>query len=201
MAFLGNCLVYLKIIFWTIGLVPRPKLSQLIKKQFYHSLPYFGHKAIKLKIDLVQLISEFFPHLNPHLILVNHSKVSSFFKFKEALPDALRSSVVYKYSCVHSECTSAYFGSTVRKLSTRVAEHRGVSVRTGQPLTKPPQSAIRSHCDILNHDFTPDQFSIVASDNSPISLRILESLYILNEKPDLNDKNSAFPLKIVLNNL
>ena len=51
--------------------------------------------------------------------------------------------VVYKYGC--PKCGDQYVGSTVRSLATRTAEHAGISVRTGLPLSQPPQSQIREH--------------------------------------------------------
>ena len=124
--------------------------------------------------------------------------MSHIFPFKDVLPNELRSSIVYKYSCVHGMCTSAYVGSTVRTLQTRVSEHLGVSNRTGHPLTNPPQSSIRAHAmQCPSSNISLDNFQIVASANSSVHLRILESLYIYRLKPNQNETLSAFPLKIV----
>ena len=51
------------------------------------------------------------------------------------------SSLVYKYVCPRCELR----GSTSRNLLTRVAEHAGVSYRTGVPLSNPPHSSTRDH--------------------------------------------------------
>ena len=69
---------------------------------------------------------------------------------------------------------------------------------TGRPLTAPPHSAIRLHCEQV-HDVPvkADNFSIIDSTQNTVSLRILESLYIQKLKPELNDTNNAFPLNIV----
>ena len=107
-----------------------------------------------------------------------------------------RSSVVYKFNC--SLCGTTYVGSTSRTLCLRTAEHKGISCRTGRPLTAPPHSAIRLHCEQA-HDVPvkAENFSILDSTQNTVSLRILESLYIQKLKPELNDTNSAFPLNIV----
>ena len=55
----------------------------------------------------------------------------------------MRSAVAYIYQC--PKCGAQYVGSTNRNLSTRAAEHAGVSVRTGLPLSQPCQSHIRDH--------------------------------------------------------
>ena len=166
------------------------------KKPAYFVIPYFGHKSVSLKIELTKLISEYFPHIEPKLILVNSFSIRSFFQFKDALPTCLRSCVIYQFRCVHP-CTSAYVGSTMRLLGTRIAEHRGLSIRTGQPLLHPPQSSIRHHCDRYNHDLSPEKFRVIASSNNFTDLRILESLHIKNNSPDLNNTESAHPLLIV----
>ena len=77
------------------------------------------------------------------VILVNNFTIGSFFNDKDKLPFHLRSSLVYKYSCVH--CTSEYVGMTSRTLGTRVAEHAEVSFRSGVPLTSPSHTAVRDH--------------------------------------------------------
>ena len=63
--------------------------------------------------------------------------------YKDRLPKCLRASVVYKFVC--PRCGSQYVGSSSRTLGVRAREHAGVSVRTDQPLSQPPQSAIRDH--------------------------------------------------------
>ena len=97
----------------------------------------------------------------------------------------------------HPGCASAYVGSTVRNLITRVSEHRGISVRTGTPFLNPPHSSVRSHCLESDHPLSFDQFKIIASSQNFVYLRILESLHILKNKPNLNDMQSAHPLSIV----
>ena len=169
------------------------------KKTIYFSNYYFGHKSVELNIKIRELVSEYFPHIQLHTVLVNPFNIGSLFPFKDSLPMLLRSRVVYKYSCERPSCSSVYYGSTIRALSARIAEHRGVSPRTGHPLTTPLHSAIRDHSLTCNSNLSTESFKIVSSNNSVISLRILESLFIVNNKPDLNDTKSAFPLKIVHN--
>ena len=166
------------------------------KKPAYFVIPYFGHKSVSLKIELTNLISEYFPHIEPKLILVNSFSIRSFFQFKDALPTCLRSCVIYQFRCVHP-CTSAYVGSTMRLLGTRIAEHRGLSIRTGHPLLHPPQSSIRHHCDRYNHDLSHENFRVIASSNNFLDLRILESLHIRKNSPDLNNTDSAYPLLVI----
>ena len=75
--------------------------------------------------------------------LVSNLYVSSFFSYKDRLPKCLRASIVYKFVCPRYGLQ--YVGSSSRTLGVRAREHAGVSVRTGKPLSQPPQSAIRDH--------------------------------------------------------
>ena len=106
----------------------------------------------------------------------------------------MRSSLVYNFCC--SRCESQYVGSTTRTLGARVAEHLGRSYRTNRFITTPSHSSIRDHsfeCDVR---VSIDDFKILASNSNPNDLRTLESLYILKNKPRLNDNKSAVPLKV-----
>ena len=93
-----------------------------------------------------------------------------------------------------------YVGSTSRTLCIRTAEHKGISSRTGRRLAvpPPPHSAVRLHVEEV-HDapVRSEDFTILDSSNNPVSLRILESLYIYKMKRKLNETNSAFPLNMV----
>ena len=177
----------------------RPSIPDVPRKPFYFTLPYFGHKSIQLSIQISKIIQENFFLLEPHAVQVNGNKIGNIFSYKDKLPLGLRSSVIYKYCCPH-ECGSAYVGSTVRTLETRIAEHRGVSVRTNKTLASRKASSIRAHHssnDKCGGAISPSQFVIVDGCRGAVNLRILESLYIIKTRPNLNEMNSAFPLKIV----
>ena len=108
----------------------------------------------------------------------------------------MMSSVVYKFCC--AQCNSAsYIGSTKRSLKARTDQHAGVSSRTGFQLSKPDQSHIRDHTDQCDYRVNIKDFEILSFANNVFDLRLLESLYINKDKPNLNDHESAFPLNIV----
>ena len=175
----------------------QPVISSVAKKSLYFVLPYYGHKSVLLIKELTNLITEYFPHIEPKLILTNQHKIGSYLSYKDKIPKILQSGIVYKFSCPQN-CGSAYIGSSIRTLQTRVMEHAGLSVRTQRPLTSPLQSAVRSHC--VGCGGVPvllDNFEVINYRSGIIDLRILESLYIMKEKPNLNQTDSAFPLKIL----
>ena len=178
---------------------PPPTVITVPKKPFYYKLPYFGHKSIILAIQITKIINENYFHLNSNNILINNSKIGSMFPYKDRLPMSMRSSVIYKYSCPIG-CGSAYVGSTIRTLETRIAEHRGVSIRTNKTQASQRASSIRAHHSSSSQcsgSVCADSFSVLDSSQGLVNLRILESLYIVKTKPNLNEMNSAFPLKIV----
>ena len=164
------------------------------KKPLYFVSPYFGHTSVQMKISLCNLIGEYFPQLDPQIILVNKFKIGYFFNHKDSLPNALTSSLVYTYCC--AKCASEYYDSTVRCLRTRICEHKCLSPRTGRPLLRPPQSSIRDQAMLCSSDISIDNFKIIACESDQLSLRILESIFIFTKKPALNDLSSVYPLKL-----
>ena len=116
-------------------------------------LSYFGLESDKLKRDITELLSKFYPCLAPKIILLNTFSIGSFFKYKDRLPKSCQSAVIYQFCC--ASCGPPYVGSTLRNLHSRIQQHLGKSVRTGRFLAKPDPSPIRKHslyslaCDTL----------------------------------------------------
>ena len=133
----------------------------------YFSFPYFGPFSEKLKQDLLTLLSKYYSKDKFCVILVNNFTIGSFFKYKGPLH--LRSFLVYKYSCVH--CTSEYVGMTTRTLVTRVAEHSGISFRTGVPITSLPHSAVRDDSELCSTNVDINNFKVLATSSSEIDLK------------------------------
>ena len=126
----------------------------------------------------------------------NIFSIGSFFNHKDCIDIGLQSHLIYKFSC--TQCVSeAYVGYTTRMLRTRVAEHAGISSRTGNPLLNPPQSSIRNHAEGCPVDINVDKFVILGKANHTIDQQILESLHIFRSRPSLNSSDSSFPLNIV----
>ena len=165
------------------------------KKQVFASVPYLSPTANReIKTTLRKLSVEYFPQIDLKLIFKNEFSVQSFFRFKDRVPVLLRSNIVYKFNC--GQCTATYYGETRRHLKTRVAEHRGLSARTGQPLSQPPHSSIRDHAVTAGHDIKPSDFSIAFS-TSRQNLHVSESILIHANRPSLNNMESSAPLHIL----
>ena len=167
--------------------------SDLVK--FYLSLPYFGKQSEKLRSDLCVLLKKYFTDRDFRIILCNNFKIGSFFSYKDKLPPGMQSSLIYKFGCV--QCTSSYIGMTSRRLLMRVAEHAGRSFRTGKILSQPAHSAVRCHAQCCGCPITIDNFKIINYSSNSFDLKILESLHIFKQKPNLNNSLSSFPLSVI----
>ena len=165
------------------------------KLKLFSSLPYLNKESnAGIHKEIQELAFKFFPQIDLHIVFKNQNTISNFFGFKDRIPDLVRSNVVYKYSCAH--CDATYYGETTRHLSTRIAEHRGLSSRTGMPVLKPLNSAIRDHAISSNHEILRSDFSIVFSCKTN-NLKISESIIISKNNPSLNNSDSSVPLNVL----
>ena len=175
---------------------PPVKFLTVEKLRKYIVLPYFGVQSEKLKRDLRASLAKFYPYLDGNIILINPLTTGSFFRYKDRIPFACQSSVVYSFCC--ASCDASYIGSTKRSLHCRVEQHIGRSHRTGMWLSRSDPSAIRSHAEACNSTFSIKDFKVIGRENNIQYLRILESLHIMRDKPVLNENTSAVPLNIVV---
>ena len=109
------------------------------------------------------------------------------------VPENLQSDLVYEYVC--RTCKSYYIGETTRHFHTRVSEHLGISPRTGAPLLN-TKSKIFQHKFDTGHPINKSDFKIIHSCNS-FNLKTIESIFIHNKQPDLNEQFSSEPLYIL----
>ena len=158
----------------------------------YVVLPYYGLLSFSLRKSLHKLLKHCYPNTLFRFIFTNSRTIGSMFKHKESLPSSLISNIVYQFDC--PRCKMRYVGETQRNLSIRVPEHRGLSPRTGRPISTPFASSIRSHSESLSHPFSATDFKILHKAKSVFDLLILESLYIKHLSPELNSNSASFPL-------
>ena len=111
------------------------------------------------------------------------------------MSDPLCSSVVYQYTC--GSCNATYVGKTLRNLSIRTDEHKGVSFRTKLRLSKPVHSSIREHSETCDHLILNQNFTILDYATNDFDLCILESIWIWKLRPQLNEYGSSFNVEIV----
>ena len=140
-------------------------------------------------------LEQLYPYLNFQFVFKNPPTINSLFKFKDSLPELMRSSVVYKFSC--PKCNlGRYIGCTNRMLRVRIDSHRGVSHRTGVSLSRKEFSAIRDHTNSCHHVIQYTDFKILSQASNSQSLQYLESLLIKQLSPSLNSSASSVPLFI-----
>ena len=104
----------------------------------------------------------------------------------------LRSGVVYEFKC--RSCNASYIGQTKRHLATRIAEHRGISVRTNRRVLKPLYSAIRDHSLDADHVFSKEDFRVLHTSTLDTERSICESLLAAKLKPALCHHDTSTPL-------
>ena len=76
-------------------------------------------------------------------------------------------------------------------VKVRIEEHRGLSFRTGLPLSSPLHSSIRNHTFNNNNcSISHDDFNVIATGNTEMELYTKESILIKQQRPTLNDMNS-----------
>ena len=99
------------------------------------------------------------------------------FSVKDPIPRALRSRVVYKFTC--AGCNTRYIGETVRHISTRINEHlfsdKSSHVIKHLASSSKCKEVVSSHC-----------FIILDSAVTCYQLKIKEALFIDSCKPELN---------------
>ena len=107
----------------------------------------------------------------------------------------MRSCLVYKFTC--PKCNlGTYVGCTKRLLKVRIDSHKGVSYRTGYALSNKENSAIRLHTDRCRHNIEYKDFKILSQAQSQYALPFLESLFIKQLAPKLNNQTTSVPLHI-----
>ena len=154
-----------------------------------------GHFSLFCKKELISSLSKLYPYVRFNFIFKNSLTIGSLFKFKDALPELMRSNIIYLFTC--PKCNfGKYVGCSSRLLKVRIDSHRGVSHRTGNSLSTKEISAVRSHCQKCKIKFDYTNFKILGQTNSKQSLLFLESLFIKQFKPCLNSSTTSIPLQI-----
>ena len=165
------------------------------KPAVHFSLPYTAAHSLQIRTQISCLCSSAFPHLNIIFVFRPTLRLSQLFTIKDKIPNALRSCVVYSFTC--RCCSATYLGQTVRHLHIRVSEHLGVSPLTGSKSSNPTMSSILSHLDSTGHSASLNDFKIISCCSSSDELLIRESLLINKLEPSLNLQGSSVPLLLL----
>ena len=162
------------------------------KAKVYFSTFYLGEISKQLSNDIKKIVSQSYPQVNLLIIFKTHSTIGGQFSFKDKQPQMNRSNLIYRYTC--QCCKEFYIGKTDRHLGQRIAEHTGVSARTGKPFANRPKSDIFDHCQKCQTEVLPENFSIEDTHISKNGLNILESLHQKVKKPTIGIQQQSTPL-------
>ena len=162
----------------------KPLNFQVPKQIRYIKLPYYGRLSFNCRNRLQKLLNNAFPAIDFRYVFTNDFKIANFFRFKDVIPDKICSNICYKFTC--PGCNTRYVGCSTRAFHIRKMEHIGASFRTGQKLQSPPFSAIRDHAREFDHQFSANDFEIIAKLRSETDTFIAEKILINSIKPELN---------------
>ena len=159
-------------------------------------LPFLGSTTWTVKKELTRAFRQILPFCKLKLVFKTSNRLSSFFTFKDKLPAALDSHVIYKYTCAN--CNVSYVGCTKRYWEKRLEEHTHVSGLTGKPLTgvqiyAPLQHVREAKCGSSAKVYRED-FEFIGRDNNSYILQVKESILIYKLKPKLNGAQTSVPL-------
>ena len=157
------------------------------KNRCYIKLQYLGPLSFHLRKNLRKLLTPCYPQLELRFVFVNNYNIRSLFPYKDRIPDHLQSNIVYQFDCVRCTSDVSYIGLTTCNMAKRIAEHQGISERTGKTRSSSPYSSIREHC-LKEHKEPPEEsnFKIIGRAKNKFDLGILEAIHITLRKPILN---------------
>ena len=175
----------------------RSPITTVPKKEFMLVLPFLGTTSFRTKNQLVRSFRELLPFSKLKIIFKTSRRLSSCFTFKDRIPKPLMSGVIYKYTC--AGCNSCYIGSTKRFWEKRLEEHIHISALTGKKLHSmqvyaPLQHVKSGNCGV--DTFSREHFSIIGRETNPYILQVKESIFISNQKPQLNNNITSVPLHL-----
>ena len=149
-------------------------------KYLYFCIPYL-EKLDKITKRMMGNINSIIGPNVKGRVAYNTKKSQSFFSNKDKIPTALRSNLVYQFSC-GNDCDRIYIGETSRHLATRVKEHL-----SGRPTP--------SEVSLHQHVATPEKFKILLLSKHPL---IAESLcyHAVSPHQRLNNYHPPFELKL-----
>ena len=77
----------------------RVTITTISRKALHLVLPYLGTQSLKLKKNLNKLFKEQLPSAKLEIVFRTTQRISSCFRFKDAIPHSLLSVVIYEYKC------------------------------------------------------------------------------------------------------
>jgi len=148
----------------------------------YFKLPYIGNFSNLTQTKIKLLAKRLCTDVDIKLVFSSY-KIKNFFSFKDPIPNALKSFVVYQFTC--AGCKSRYIGETTRHFSTRIKEHT-LTDRNSHVFKH-----LNNSVDCKS-SYSNDCFKILDSARTAYFLKVKEGIYIKHLKPELNAQVQSF---------
>ena len=140
-------------------LTEKPLTLAAEKKNLVIVLPFLGKLLLDLRIRLKISISKNLLFCKIRGIIKSSTGISSFFQFKDKLPNCLRSNVVYKFSC--GTCNTAYYSETCQHLIIRTSKDSDFSPLTRKKSKSKKSTAVKGHMLLCDRIISIDGFKIL----------------------------------------
>ena len=160
-------------------------------------LPYLGKLSLEIRNRLKKCVSKHISNVKLMVIFRSQRRLKTLFRFKDSIPEALQSFIIYKFTC--GACNSSYVGKTDRHRHIRWCEHLKLQpFRGGPSRNKQKPTAVNIHSTTTKHSATYENFEVIGRERSrnTFHLKIKESLLIKKLAPSLNGQDSSIPLML-----
>ena len=164
--------------------VPRPIL--------YFTTYYLGEISKNMATDVRRILGEHYPQIHLRVLYQSCNTVGSHFSYKDKIPEECVSNLIYKYTC--DSCKAVYIGKTQLQFRCCIAQHMGVSPRTGEGVKTKAASDIRDHSLKCRTHIKTENFQILDRLHTKNGLLLLESLHQKTKKPTLGTQQQSTPL-------
>ena len=152
-------------------------ITTVPKKTLRLVLRYLRTQSFRLKEKINRFFKEQLPSGKLEIVFRTTQRMSSCFRFKDAIPRYLLSGVIYEYKC--PRYNSRDIGSTYRYLEKTMEEHLHVLALTGVPLKEPQSFAPMLHAKAKGCiDNNSDDFRITGKEKDRYLIRIKENIFI-----------------------
>ena len=163
------------------------------KKEFLIVMPFLGSLSGKIEKRIRSLIQKMIPWGKVNIVYKTQCRVSQLFRFKDSIPNDLKSHLVYYFKC--PSCNAEYIGETMRHSKVRWSEHLGISCFTNLPVAG-LRTPIRDHIIDKKCEASIENFKIIGREEKHNLLLIKESLFINLYKTGLNTKIKCADLSL-----
>ena len=144
--------------------IQRLQIPVLPKKELIIILPYFCKMSQIVKTRLTKTMNKHMKFCKLRAIFQTNNRLKNYFRFKDSVPETLRSNLTYKFSC--GSCTASYLVKTYRHFKVRVSEHQDVSPRTAKPVKGTSSTSVRDYMLVCDHKVVHEDFKLLDNESN-----------------------------------